>query len=103
MLKSATLVAATALLCPSLFGLSVKVLSVNHKSGEIVLLMPMHNARIFAQLPPEEPEIRVRAKRFYRARFEPGVVDTVKRNVLRVEIPGRSPVRFRIRRITFLD
>ena len=103
MLIRATIVAAAATLCPSLFGLSVKVLSVDHKSGDVVLLMPMHNTRIIAQLPPDEPEIRVRAKGFYEARIEPGTVDTVKRNVLRVEIPGRRPVRFRIRKIAFLD
>ncbi len=131
------------MLCPSLFGLSVKVLLVDHKRGEVILLMPMHNTRILAELPPEEPEIRVRAKQFYRARIEPGNVDTVillmpmhntrilaelppeepeirvrakqfyrariepgnvdtvKRNILRVEIPGRPPVR--IRKISFLD
>ena len=103
MLIRATLMAAATMFCPSLFGLSVKVLLVDHKSGEVVLLMPMHNTRIFAQLPPEEPEIRVRAKRFYRARIERGAIDTVKRNVLRIEIPGRPPVRLRIRKITFLD
>ena len=101
--KRVILVAAAALLCPSLFGLSVKVLSVDHKRGEIILLLPTHHAQVFAELPPEEPEIRVRAKRFYRARIEPGTIDTVKRNVLRVDIPGRPPVRFRIRKITFLD
>ncbi len=103
MLKRVILAVAAALLCPSLFGLSVKVLSVDHKRGEIILLLPTHHAQMVAELPPEEPEIRVRAKRFYRARIEPGAIDTVKRNVLRVEIPGRRPVRFRIRKITFLD
>ena len=91
------------MLCPSLFGLSVKVLLVDHKRGEVILLMPMYNTRILAELPSEEPEIRVRAKQFYRARIEPGNVDTVKRNILRVEIPGRPPVRLRIRKISFLD
>lgn len=44
---------------PCLLSLSVKVLSVDHKTGEITVLLPMHNAHLKAALVPDEPEVRV--------------------------------------------
>ena len=81
----------------------VKVLSVDHKAGEITVLLPMHNAHIKAILIQDEPEVRVRLNQFYDARLESGKVDTIKRNILRINIPEQRPARFRIRRVTFLD
>ena len=54
-------------------------------------------------LVPDEPEVRVRLNQFYDARLEAGKVDTIKRNILRINIPEQRPVRFRIRRVTFLE
>ena len=88
---------------PRLAGLPVKVTSVNHRNGQVTLLLPVHHARIEAVLVAEEPEIRLRVNEFYDAEFEAGEVDTVKRNVLRVTVPGEKPVRFRLRKITFLS
>ena len=51
----------------------------------------------------EEPEIRVKVKEFYEAAFEPGEIDTARRNVLRIEVPGGKPARFRLLRVRFLD
>jgi hypothetical protein len=84
-------------------GLPIKVTAVNHRNGQVTLLLPIHHARVEAVLVPEEPEIRLRVDEFYDADFEAGEVDTVKRNVLRVTIPGEKPVRFRLRKITFLS
>ena len=103
MWRHATIAALSVLLSPSVFGLSVKVLAVDQKKGEVVLLMPMHNTRIIGRLPKTEPEIRVRANEYYKARIEPGAVDTTRRNILRIEIPKRGPVHFRILRIAFLE
>ena len=97
-----TLVLAVAC-APGLLSLSVKVLSVDHKAGEITVLLPMHNAHIKAILIQDEPEVRVRLHQFYDARLESGKVDTIKRNILRINIPEQRPARFRIRRVTFLD
>jgi len=88
---------------PCLLSLSVKVLSVDHKTGEITVLLPMHNAHLKAALVPDEPEVRVRLNQFYDARLEAGKVDTIKRNILRINIPEQRPVRFRVRRVTFLE
>ena len=88
---------------PCLLSLSVKVLAVDHKAGEITVLLPMHNARLRAVLIPDEPEVRVRPNEFYEARLEAGKVDTVRRNILRISIPEQRPVRFRVRRVTFLE
>jgi hypothetical protein len=84
-------------------GLSVKVTAVNHRNGQVTLLLPMHHARIEATLMPEEPEIRLRIDGFYEAEIEAGQVDTVKRNLLKITIPGEKPARFRLRKITFLS
>jgi hypothetical protein len=94
------LMLATAVVLP---GLSVKVTAVNHRNGQVTLVLPMHHARIEAILLPEEPEIRLRVDGFYEAEIESGQIDTVKRNLLKIRIPGEKPVRFRLRRITFLS
>ncbi len=93
---------ATAL-SPHLSALHVKVVSVDYKAGRVTLLLPMHNARMEAVLPAEEPEIRVRLNQFYEAEIEPGQVNTVKRNFVRIKIPDEGSVRFRVRKITFLE
>jgi hypothetical protein len=85
-----------------LLAVPLKVVSINHRNGRVVLLMPVHQTRIEAVLVPEEPEIRLRVNEFYDAEFESGQVDTVKRNVLTVTVPGEKPVRFHLRKITFL-
>jgi hypothetical protein len=90
---------ATAVHLP---GLSVKVTAVNHRNGQVTLLLPMHHTRIEATLVPEEPEIRLRINAFYEAEIEAGQIDTVKRNLLKIRIPGERPVLFRLRTITFL-
>jgi hypothetical protein len=92
-----TLAAAAPLLA-----LPIKVTSIHHRDGRVTLLLPIHHTRIEAVLVPEEPEIRLRANEFYEAEFESGQVDTVKRNVLKVTIPGEKPVRFHLLKITFL-
>ena len=84
-------------------GLPVKVTSVNHRNGRVTLLLPIHHAQIEATLLPEEPEIRLRANEFYDAEIEAGEIDTTRRNVLKITIPGEKPVRFRLRKITFLS
>lgn len=84
-------------------GLSVKVTAVNHRNGQVTLLLPMHHARIEATLLPEEAEIRLRLDEFYDAEIEAGQIDTVKRNLLKVTIPGEKPVRFRLVKIAFLS
>ncbi len=100
LLRMLVLAAACA---PGLLSLSVKVLSVDHKAGEITVLLPMHNAHLRAALVPDEPEVRVRLNQFYDARLEAGKVDTIKRNILLIDIPEQRPARFRIRRVTFLE
>ena len=92
-----------AALSPHLSALNVKVISVDYKTGRVTLLLPMHNARMEAVLPAEEPEIRVRRNEFYEAEIEPGKVNTVKRNFVRIKIPDERSVRFRVRKITFLE
>jgi hypothetical protein len=84
-------------------GLSVKVTAVNHRNGQVTLLLPMHYVRLEAALMPEEPEIRLRVDGFYEAEIEAGQIDTVKRNRLKVLIPGEKPVYFRLLKITFLS
>ena len=90
-------------LAARLAGLPVKVTSVNHRDGQVTLLLPIHSTQIEATLLPEEPEIRLRVNEFYDAEIEAGQVDTIKRNLLKVSIPGEKPVWFRLRRITFLS
>ena len=92
-----------AALSPHLSALHVKVVSVDYKAGQVILLLPMHNTTVEAVLPAEEPEIRVRRNRFYEAEIEPGQVNTVKRNFVRILIPHEGSVRFRVRKITFLE
>jgi hypothetical protein len=99
-LLAAWLMLATAVRLP---GLSVKVTAVNHRNGQVTLLLPMHHARIEATLLPKEPEIRLRVDGFYEAEIEAGQIDTVKRNLLKITIPGEKPVRFRLRKVTFLS
>jgi hypothetical protein len=84
-------------------GLSVKVTALNHRDGQVTFLLPMHHALVEATLVPEEPEIRLRVDGFYEAEIEAGQIDTVRRNLLRVRIPGEKDLRLRLRRITFLS
>jgi hypothetical protein len=84
-------------------GLSVKVTAVNHRNGEVTLLLPMHHTRIEAALMPTEPEIRLRIGEFYEAEIEAGQIDTIKRNLLKIRIPGEKPAHFRMRKIMFLS
>jgi hypothetical protein len=84
-------------------GLPIKIISVNHRNGQVRVLLPIHHAQIEAVLLPDEPEIRLRVNEFYDAEFEAGQIDTVKRNVLKVTIPGEKPIRLRLRKITFLS
>jgi hypothetical protein len=86
-----------------LAGFSVKVVAVDHKRGEIRVLLPMHQVELMAEQMPQEPEIRVRVREFYEATFEPGVVGTTKPNVLRIEIPGEKPARYRLRTVKILN
>lgn len=97
------LLAFVTMLAVNLPAVYLKVLSVNHKRGEITVFLPMHNAQLKAELPPGEPEIRVRPDKFYKAEFEAGKINTVKRNVLRIDVPDQRPVRVRILRITFIE
>ena len=103
MLRVLAVFTLAAALSPHLSALHVKVLSVDYKAGRVTLLLPMHNATVEAVLPAEEPEIRVRRNRFYEAEIEPGQVNTVKRNFVRIKIPREGSVRFRVRKITFLE
>ena len=102
-LRILAVVMLAAALSPHLSALHVKVVSVDYQAGRVTLLLPMHNARMEAVLPAEEPEIRVRLDQFYEAEVEPGKVNTVKRNFVRIKIPDEGSVRFRVRKITFLE
>jgi hypothetical protein len=52
---------------------------------------------------PTEPEIRLRIGEFYEAEIEAGQIDTIKRNLLKIRIPGEKPAHFRMRKIMFLS
>jgi hypothetical protein len=109
----AVLLVALIQICASRAAPHIKVEIVDHASGSIQVLLPMHNTRVMATLlseaealeagVPYEPEIRVSAGEFYQGAIESGEVGTTKRNVLRVEIPQERPVRFRILQIIFLE
>ena len=103
MLRVLAVLMLAAALPPQLSALNVKVVSVDYKAGRVTLLLPMHNARMEAVLPAEEPEIRVRRNEFYEASIEPGKVNTVKRNFVRIKIPREGSVKFWVRKITFLE
>ncbi len=98
-LLALVLLLAAAIPVPAL---PLKVISINHRDGRVVLMLPIHHTQIEAVLVPEEPEVRLRVDEFYEADFESGQIDTVKRNVLKVTVPGEKPVRFHLRKITFL-
>jgi hypothetical protein len=91
------------ILSATLSALPVKVTAIDHYNGRVTLLLPIHHSRIEAELVPEEPEVRLHVNQFYDAEFEAGEIDTVKRNVLKVTIPGERAVRLRLRKITFLQ
>ncbi len=93
---------ALALIAYGRATLGVKVIAVDHKERTIRVLLPAHGVEIEAELIPEESEIRVALREFYEATFEPGVISTTKRNVLRIDVPGGEPTRFRVQIIKFL-
>ena len=95
--------ALTVTLSLNLWGLPVKVVAVDYRAREITVLLPLHNTTMEAVLIPEEPEVRVRLNEFYEAAIEPGKVNTVKRNFLRIKIPHQKPVKFRVFKISFLE
>lgn len=95
--------ALAAVLTPRLLGLNVKVVSVDHTARQITVVLPMHHAQLKASLLPEEPEVQVRENEFYEAEIESGEVNTTNRNILRIKIPDRKPVGFRLKKILFLS
>jgi len=81
----------------------VKVLTANPKQRTVILLLPMHSTRIHAQLAFDEQKLRIEPGKFYEAEIVSGEFDTIKRNWLEIK-PEKGPsVRFRVRRIEFLD
>ena len=72
MLRVLAVFTLAAALSPHLSALHVKGVSVDYKAGQVILLLPMHNTRVEAVLPAEEPEIRVRLNQFYEAEIETG-------------------------------
>jgi len=83
--------------------ISVKVLTANPKQRTVILLLPMHSTRIHAQLALDEQRLHVEPGKFYEAEIVSGEFDTIKRNWLEIK-PEKGPsVRFRVRRIEFLD
>jgi hypothetical protein len=92
----------TATLSLQLLGFNVKVVSVDYKTNDVTLLLPMHNTKVEARLVVEEKETRVRVNEFYEAEIESGQVDTTKRNLLRIKIPHQKPATFQFLRIIFL-
>ena len=93
-----------AALSPHLLALNVKVVSVDYKTGRVTFSTAhAQRTELEAVLPAEEPEIRVRRNEFYEAEIESGKVNTVKRNFVRIKIPSEGSVRFRVRKITFLE
>jgi hypothetical protein len=91
------------LLAASAPALSVKVLSVDPRKRTIAVLLPMHNTHIEGRLAADESELRVEPGRFYKAKLVSGHVDTVRRNWLQIEADDKVKVKFRLRRIRFLD
>ena len=91
------------LLATSALAIPVKVLTTNTKERTVILLLPMHSTRIHAQLALDERKLRVEPGKFYEAEIVSGEFDTIKRNWLEIK-PEKGPsVRFRVRRIEFLD
>ena len=91
------------LLVTSALAIPVKVLTTNAKERTVILLLPMHSTRIHAQLALDEQKLRVEPGKFYEAEIVSGEFDTIKRNWLEIK-PEKGPsIRFRVRRIEFLD
>ena len=100
-MKSLTrLVVLTTLLASSLFGLNLKVASVDLKKGEVKLLLPMHFTIIDAKVFAEGEQIRLEPNHFYEANIIPK--SGGKYNLLRIEIPHQKPARFFIQKIRFI-
>ncbi|MDA1312494.1 MAG: hypothetical protein O2968_04075 [Acidobacteria bacterium] len=83
--------------------ISIKVIAVNPEARTISVLLPMHNTHIEGRLAADEPAIQVELGKFYKAKIVSGLVDTVKRNWIQIETDDGVRVRFRMRRIQFLD
>jgi len=84
-------------------GLMVKVLAVDPERLTIFVLLPMHNTRIECRLAADEPRFHLEPGKFYRAKVVSGQVDTIRRNWIQIETDDGDKVRFRLRRIQFLD
>ena len=87
------------LLVTSASAISVKVIAVNPETRTIFILLPMHNTQIEGRLAADEPELRVEAGKFYKAKIVSGTVDTVRRNWLQIEIEDDVKVKFRLREL----
>ena len=99
-MKSLTrVVVLTFSLAAGLFGLHLKVASVDSKKGEVKLLLPMHFTMIDARVATKGERIRLEPNRFYDANIIPK--SGGKYNLLRVKIPHQKPARFFIQKISF--
>jgi len=83
--------------------ITVKVIAVDPETRTIFVLLPMHNTHIEGRLAADEPVIQVEAGKFYKAKIISGYVDTVKRNWIEIEAGENVKIKFRLRRIQFLD
>lgn len=100
---AARILTLALLLATTAPAISVKVLTTDPKQRTVVLLLPMHSTRIHAQLALDEQKLRLEPNKFYEAEIVSGEFDTIKRNWLEIK-PEKGPsVRFRVRRIEFLD
>ncbi len=89
-------------LAPELYALNLKVAEVDAKKGEVKLLLPMHSTYIEAKVFPEGAQVRLERNQFYEGTMVPGPTEDKKHNLIRVKIPHQKPVRFLIKKISFI-
>ena len=102
-MKSLTrLFVLACVLAPGLCALNLKVAEVDAKKGEVKLLLPMHSTYIEATVFPEGDRVRLERNQFYEGKMLPGPVENATHNLIRVKIPHQKPVRFLIKKISFI-
>ena len=102
-MKSLTrLFVLACVLAPGLCALNLKVAEVDVKKGEVTLLLPMHSTFIEAKVLPEGARVRLERNQFYEGRIVPGPLEDAQHNLIRIKIPHQKPVRFLIKKISFI-
>ena len=89
-------------LAPGVCALNLKVTEVDAKKGEVKLLLPMHSTYIEATVFPVGNRVRLERNQFYEGKMLPGPVENATHNLIRVKIPHQKPVRFLIKKISFI-